>query len=192
MQCVVLSATCGGSLAAYRVARRTASSAVRSDAAYQWIPHDGPAALRGMDAGAQTFVCARSALRRWTVALRLHGMRRSDAVTRREHGRAHVAGEDTVRCDEQQDPIVGAVAASGTSHVPQHNGVCGPEAREEGGASMKGSGSRVRLMDCGVHGLDGKMGNTATRLQGRGRRYRVTQTVPASETDGRFSSKGPF
>ncbi|CAI5727037.1 unnamed protein product [Hyaloperonospora brassicae] len=57
MQCVVLSATCGGSLAADGVARRTASSAVRSDAAYQWIPHDGPAALRGMDAGAQTFVC---------------------------------------------------------------------------------------------------------------------------------------
>ncbi|CAI5732023.1 unnamed protein product [Hyaloperonospora brassicae] len=145
MQCVVLSATCGGALVADGVARRTSSSAVRSDAAYQSIPHDGPAALQGKAAGAQTFVCVRSALRRWPVALRLHGRRRSDAVTRREHGREpHVAGEDTVKCDAQQELIVGAVAASGTSHVPQHNGVCGPEAREEGDGEYCDSIAGVR------------------------------------------------
>ena len=57
MRYVVLSALSGGGLAADGVARLTDSSAVRSDVAYQSIPHGDSAALRGMDADLQTFGC---------------------------------------------------------------------------------------------------------------------------------------
>ena len=57
MRYVVLSALSGGGLKADGVARLTDSSAVRSDVAYQSIPHGDSAALRGMDADLQTFGC---------------------------------------------------------------------------------------------------------------------------------------